>query len=48
MEALLLIVDTVAFGLLLLWVVRGRGDAGLFGWKPPPPSPPAAPGRPRR
>jgi hypothetical protein len=45
MEVFVLMADTIAFGLLLLWVARGRGDQGLFGWKPPPGrAPPTRPG----
>jgi hypothetical protein len=40
MEAALLMCDVIGITLVLLWAARGRGSAGLFGWRPDPPAKP--------
>lgn len=41
MEAALLMFDVIGITLVLLWIARGRGTAGLFGWRRDPPAKPA-------
>jgi hypothetical protein len=36
MEAALLMFDVVGVTLVLLWLGRGKGTAGLFAWRPDP------------
>jgi hypothetical protein len=42
MEPILLMLDVIGIVLVVLWVARGRGTDGVFGWRPNP-----TPGQPR-
>jgi hypothetical protein len=40
MEAALLMFDVVGIIIVMVWLARGNGTAGLLAWRPDPPAKP--------